>query len=286
MDRHEQHTNLPTNCGLTYGGGRNIRPHSGITRGKRKEEEPKTKTKQVTPRNNNIQHQYRSRINTKRNSRRQARQDKWQQRPVPMEIKNKYRNFQRGVSKFKKRITPSHEDLSRSIQQHGPTVTDNPHYYEPNVGSISNDRLTMAKDQECREMRGMIELLEDGGVGYIPEKKGHGWVRIMFENWNSLGIGTQSWKMDCLNYLIKYLRIDIIAGCESQCDWSMVHGEHQLSALLVPGTATKVMTAHNTTERIQKNQAGGTAIAGIDLQKIRNESVARTDPPTQSVFDT
>ena len=43
----------------------------------------------------------------------------------------------------------------------------------------------------------------------------------------------------------------------------MVHRENQLSALLVPGTATKVMTAHNTTERIQKNQAGGTAIAGI-----------------------
>ena len=29
-----------------------------------------------------------------------------------------------------------------------------------------------------------------------------------------------------------------------------------------------------------------TAIAGIDLQKIGNEGVARTDPPTQSVFDT
>ena len=263
MDRHEQHTNLPTNCGLTYGGGRNIRPHSGITRGKRKEEEPKTKTKQVTPRNNNIQHKYKSRINTKRNSRRQARQDKWQQRPVPMEIKNKYRNFQRGVSKFKKRITPSHEDLSRSIQQHGPTVTDNPHYYEPNVGSISNDRLTMAKDQECREMRGMIELLEDGGVGYIPEKKGHGWVRIMFENWNSLGVCTQSWKFDRLNYLVKRLNIDIVAGCECQTDWSKVDNDNQFHSLLAPGRAKKGIASHNTTERIQRDQPGGTAIAGV-----------------------
>ena len=85
----------------------------------------------------------------------------------------------------------------------------------------------------------------------------------MFENWNSLGIGTQSWKIDRLNYLIKHLKIDILAGCESQCDWTMVDKDNQLNALLAPGTATKVVTAHNKTERMQRHQAGGTAIAGI-----------------------
>jgi len=40
--------------------------------------------------------------------------------------------------KFKKRIAPSHEDLSRSTQ-HGQTMLDNPHYYEPNGDSVSSN---------------------------------------------------------------------------------------------------------------------------------------------------
>ena len=264
MDRQEQYTNLPTNCGLTNVEGRNTRPHPGTTRGKSREEEPKTTTtrQRITPPDNNIQHRYRSRINTKRNSRRQARQDKWHQRPEVMEVKNKYRNFQRGVSKFKKSIIPSHEDLSRSTQQ-GPTILDNPHYYEPNGGSISNNRLALAKDQESREMRGMIELLEDGGVGYLPEKKSHGWVRIMFENWNSLGVCTQSWKFDRLNYLVTRLNIDIITGCECQTDWSKVDTDNQFHSLLAPGRAKKGIASHNTTEKIHRDQPGGTAITGV-----------------------
>ena len=43
----------------------------------------------------------------------------------------------------------------------------------------------------------------------------------------------------------------------------MVDKDNQLPALLAPGTATKVVTAHNKTECIQKHQAGGTVIAGI-----------------------
>ncbi len=179
-----------------------------------------------------------------------------------MEVKNKYRNFQRGVSKFKKSIIPSHEDLSRSTQQ-GPTILDNPHYYEPNVDSISNNRLALAKDQESREMRGMIELLEDGGVGYLPEKKGHGWVRIMFENWNSLGVYTQSWKFDRLNYLVTRHNIDIVAGCECQTDWSKVDTDNQFHSLLAPGRAKKGIASHNTTEKIHRDQPGGTAITGV-----------------------
>ena len=112
-------------------------------------------------------------------------------------------------------------------------------------------------------MRRTLELLKNGGTGSLSEHKSHGWIRLMFENWNSLGIGTQSWKLDRLNYLIKHLRIDVVAGCESQCNWSMVDKQNHFLALLAPGTATKGVTAHNKTENIQKDQAGGTAIVGI-----------------------
>ncbi len=123
--------------------------------------------------------------------------------------------------------------------------------------------MTLAGDRESREMRCTLELLRNGGTGSLSKKKSHGWIRLMFENWNSLGIGTQSWKLDRLNYLIKHLRIDIVAGCESQCNWSMVDKHNQLQALLTPGMATRGVTAHNKTESIQKDQAGGTAIVGI-----------------------
>jgi len=49
----------------------------------------------------------------------------------------------------------------------------------------------------------LVELLEDGGIGFLPERKKRGWVRLMFENWNSLGVFSHHWKIDCLNYLIK-----------------------------------------------------------------------------------
>jgi len=109
----------------------------------------------------------------------------------------------------------------------------------------------------------MLELLEDGGVGYMPDKKHNGWIRLMFENWNSLGIYTQSWKVDRLNYLVKHLNIDIVAGCECQTDWSFVNSDNQFHSLLSPGRAKKGIASHNTTERIQRDQMGGTAITGV-----------------------
>jgi len=109
----------------------------------------------------------------------------------------------------------------------------------------------------------MLELLNDGGVGYMPEKKHNGWIRLMFENWNSLGIYSQSWKIDRLNFLIKHLSIDIVAGCECQTNWSFVNPDNQFHSLLSPGRAKKGVASHNTTERIQRDQMGGTAITGV-----------------------
>ena len=39
--------------------------------------------------------------------------------------------------------------------------------------------------------------------------------------------------------------------------------DHQFTNLLVPGTVKKGFTANNTHEKIQRDQKGGTAIAGI-----------------------
>ena len=84
-------------------------------------------------------------------------------------LKNKYRSFNKGSKKFLSGIIPSHDDLARP--QIDRTMQDNSQYFEPNSDSISTHRLHMAADQESREMRHMLELLEDGGMGYMPDKK-------------------------------------------------------------------------------------------------------------------
>ena len=128
---------------------------------------------------------------------------------------------------------------------------DNPHYFEPRSCIVGKNQVARALDTEHREMQRTLELLKDCGVGYMPKKKRNGWVRIMFENWNSLAIHTQSWKLDRLNYLVGKLNIDVIAGCECQTDWMIVNRDNQVHSLLTPGQATKGLAAHNSNERIQ-----------------------------------
>jgi hypothetical protein len=120
-----------------------------------------------------------------------------------------------------------------------------------------------AAETELREMNQLITLLQEGGVGYMPSKKSDGWVCLMFENWNSLGLFTHSWKIDRLNYLIRDLQVDLIAGCETQCDWRFVPPHRQFTQLLCPGTSTVAVAANNINESINREQMGGTALAAI-----------------------
>ena len=73
----------------------------------------------------------------------------------------------------------------------------------------------------------------------------------MFENWNSLGVFTHNWKLDRLKYLIKHLHVDLLAGCELQCDWSFQDPGSLFLDLLANGQAMKGLASHNVNERIQ-----------------------------------
>ena len=204
-----------------------------------------------------------ARMHSIRSCRSKTREVRWQQSNLFKSIKDKYRAFHKGYSKFRQHTLPTHQALMQATYVPNIDITDNAHYYDPHSGTIPCHQIELAKSQESREMKRMLEFLEDGGTGFMPDKKEGGWIRVMFENWNSLGVSTHSWKIDRLNYLIKRLHIDIVAGCECQCDWTMVDLNHQLTNLLVPGIAKKVVTANNTHERIHRDQKGGTAIAGI-----------------------
>lgn len=205
-----------------------------------------------------------ARLNTRTRKRikSQRRRDAWINNQTSTELKRKYRAFLKGYDKFRERCQPKDEDIMKEINRRG-LEPDDHHYAQPKHTETTVTELSDALDTEHREMSHLIDLLRDGGVGYMPERKPSGWVRLMFENWNSLGIHTHSWKMDRLNHLVRSLQVDIVAGCESQCDWSLVPPAQHFLNLLSPGVTKTGIAANNINERISRDQVGGTAVAAI-----------------------
>ena len=204
-----------------------------------------------------------SKSNKKKKS--QARQDRWRQQAHMMELKKKYRHFNKGVHKFKSKLHNTHEELSASLVRGKQDNDRDGLFGAADVKFAGLHGTDCGNGVDGREMKHMLEFLEDGGVGYIAETKRRGMIRIMFENWNSLGLFTNTWKVDRLNYLIKSLSIDIIGGCESQVDWSFVKDDMQFLNLFRRGRAVKGAYSHNTDpdSRILREQMGGTGLAAL-----------------------
>ena len=55
--------------------------------------------------------------------------------------------------------------------------------------------------------------------GYVPAQKDSNTVRLLYENWNSLGVFAGDDKTTNLNKLVKQYHVDTIAGCKTQCNW-------------------------------------------------------------------
>ena len=198
--------------------------------------------------------------NTNRLAKSQQRAAHWRRSAAIIEVQRRERSFLQGASQFKRLLQVKHDDIVGSIKK-GRQPLDREQYYER--AHCTEERMKQAGEVEHREMNSLLEFLQEGGVGYLPGKKRDGWVRLMFENWNSLGIFTHSWKLDRLNYLIRHLQVDVVMGCESQCDWSYVDPHKQLMDVLCPEMEKKGTAAHNINERINREQMGGTAIAAL-----------------------
>ena len=102
--------------------------------------------------------------------------------------------------------------------------------------------------------------------GHAPKTKPADTLRVIFENFNSLGVFAtgkeRRRKINKLNGLLKSYGADLLAGCECQTDWSMIDSEDdKFENLFLPGTRQKSVTAYNRTEHIQRCQIGGTAMA-------------------------
>ena len=97
--------------------------------------------------------------------------------------------------------------------------------------------------------------------GHIPVEKPTDCFRLMFENWNGLGIFANNKKIDRINNLLRKYDVDCVAGCETRADWRFVSEEgSRFHNLFLPEKRSRGVAAHNTTERTNRDQWGGTAI--------------------------
>lgn len=200
-----------------------------------------------------------SRQSDKRRRRDQARQDRFRSRTMNEAQRKKMRRFISGAKKFKKSLVLTHEDKRDGVKNFDRNHVD---YTVPKDIDPDQTAINKGAEVEEREMNSFLQLLSEGGSGYINHDKRPGWIRIMFENFNSIGVGTQDWKIDRINHLIKELSIDVLAGCETNIDWRQTPDD--LLDLLSPVMAKRGLTAHNTTgDLLHKSQRGGVVVTAL-----------------------
>ena len=68
-------------------------------------------------------------------------------------------------------------------------------------------------------------MIRSGRYGHVPREKPDDTVRLMVENWNSLGVFTGQSKIHCVDSMLKDFGVDILAGSETQCDWRQADSE-------------------------------------------------------------
>ena len=124
-------------------------------------------------------------------------------------------------------------------------------------------------------------LLREGKYGHAPRHKPNNSFRLMFENWNSLGVFTGERKIRRINDMVRQYEVDCLAGCEAQVDWRFAKEDERFEHLFGRTTRTRHVTANNTTNRkelCQRNQYGGTAmmtfgrLSGFVLDRGKDET--------------
>jgi len=93
--------------------------------------------------------------------------DTWLNNQASIEQKRKYRALLKGYRTFKTKCTVKDADIKKAISQTttgdcGPLRVIHP----SELGETATDK---AMDIERREMNQLIELLQEGGVGYVPK---------------------------------------------------------------------------------------------------------------------
>ena len=108
--------------------------------------------------------------------------------------------------------------------------------------------------------RELHDLLRTGQYGRVPKEKPDNCFRVMFENWNSLGVFTGDGNVGRINRLATEYEVYALAGCETQCDWRFAEHGRQFDDLFGVGKQKRSAVGYNVQEKALGNQNGGTAM--------------------------
>ena len=107
---------------------------------------------------------------------------------------------------------------------------------------------------------------KDGQYGYVPREKPNNTIRLLYENFNSLGVfatgKARRRKVNRLKQLLREYGADILAGCETQVDWRYATEENdKFHNLFGKGQERKSVIGFNRTgKKMGRAQNGGTAM--------------------------
>ena len=103
----------------------------------------------------------------------------------------------------------------------------------------------------------MESSVTTGRYGQAPRSKPADVIRIMFENFNSLGVFAKGKarrkKIRRLNQLMKTYNVDVMSGCETQADWRFAKEDKRFENLFGKGQDRRHVVGYNTTEKIAQN---------------------------------
>ena len=189
------------------------------------------------------------------------RGSRWAESEATRRFRAQSKQFDTGTKGFNRRSRPSAPELIASIQRKNRTALlrkNNSHLAETAFQIAQHE--SGARNQITRQID---DFWRKTAYGKAPGTKPDNCVRVVMENFNSLGIFTNGVKVNALNKLCRKFNTDILAGCETQVDWRQATDEQQFRNIIGVGMNTRSVVAHNINERMKRNQHGGCAMMAM-----------------------
>jgi len=199
---------------------------------------------------------------------------------TPRQLRKLRRASHQPLSRSRKRVQDLNKGATVFLASANPTIGTLIEYVqeEHNLATRSDPRektpngVAMARvDLDAREAvrREYAGMLANGLYGKISCDKPDDTVRIMFENFSSLGLFAtgplRHKKIRQINKLAGEYSVDILAGCETRTDWRFVTDEEsKFTNLFGNGNLTRGVCASNVNDgRVKRDQWGGTCITAV-----------------------
>jgi len=154
-----------------------------------------------------------------------CRGSRWSDSEATRRFRAQAKQFDTGTRDFNRRSQPSAPELIALIQRKNQTALlqkNNSHLAETAFQIAQHE--SGARNQITRQID---DFWCKTAYGKAPGAKPDNCVRVVVENFNSLGVFTNGVKINALNKLCCKFNTDILAGCETQVDWRQATDEQQ-----------------------------------------------------------